>query len=1606
MEDILFFDLEIGLKDYKVYDIGAVCTDGREFHQSSLSAFAGFASGSRFLCGHNILQHDLKAAGEDLMLACPQAHMIDTLPLSPLLFPVRPYHRLLKDDKLQTEEMNNPVNDARKARQLFEDEVEAFVKLPLNVQRIFCALLAPFREFKGFFAWMGCAPEGDAAELIRQEFEGRICSNADLETLCRRVPVELAYTLALIRVDDRYSITPPWVMHTYPLMDNVMKLLRGTPCSQGCSYCSSRLDVRQRLRDIFGFESFRTYEGEPLQENAARAAVEGASLLAVFPTGGGKSVTFQLPAMIAGEMSRGLTVVISPLQSLMKDQVDNLEKRGIVDAVTINGQMDPIARKNAMDRVANGLASILYISPESLRSRTIEYLLSFRNVVRFVIDEAHCFSAWGQDFRVDYMYIGDFIRKLQEAKGLNHSIPVSCFTATAKQKVISDIRQYFKEKLGLDLQLFTTAAARKNLRYAVIYKASDEEKYTELRTLIQDHDCPSIVYVSRTKTSERIAARLREDGIEARHYHGQMDPPLKVENQNDFISGLVQVIVATSAFGMGVDKKDVGLVVHYEISDSLENYVQEAGRAGRDEHIQADCYVLFNENDLDRHFVMLNQTRLSIGEIQQVWRAVKEMSRLRSSFSASALEIARAAGWDDTKIEIETRVRTSLAALEDAGYLERGRNVPHIYADSLLVRNVMEGNEILIKSKLFSPEQLTQAGRILKYLISRRYTLRGSLEEPAESRVDYLADRLGITRAEAVDTILLMREAGVLADNMDLTAYIRKTGGQKSSDNLLRLFLSLEEFLTRRLDLEEEINYKQLNEEAEEEGIRQTSVRNIRTLVMYWMISGVLKKGFHPDEEHVRLERTMPVDVQRKRLERRGNVARFVVSFLQNRSEGAQAGPREELTVRFSVNELQTAYNMGPNSLLEDGIPARVEEIKEALLYLSKIGAMTIEGGFMVAYNAMQIRRKVMDNRIKYKQDDYAKLNEYYRQRMQQIHIVGEYARMMVKSYEDALQFVSDYFQMEYRAFITKYFKGNRRGEINRNITPGKYEKLFGGLSRIQKEIIDDDQSRVIVVAAGPGSGKTRTLVHKLASLLIMEDIKQDQLLMLTFSRAAATEFHQRLNALIGKSASFVEIKTFHSYCFDLLGRIGTLEESENVVSVATQKIRNGEVEQGRITKTVLVIDEAQDMSAQEYDLVRALMERNDDMRVIAVGDDDQNIFEFRGSDSAHLRSLRTDYSGTFYEMVDNYRSDRSIVEVANWFAGTITDRMKHQDIQAVSQRPGRVVMRCHSSGNLTIPVAAMLDANGVRGSCCILTATNEEALKMTGLLKQRGRPVRLIQSNEGFDLFNLAEMRYFVRCLGDEKMVSKITEENWEAARSRLAQVYSRSSCLEQCLRLLDVFRETNSRLYRTDLLEFLHESRLEDYQQTPEKTVLVSTIHKAKGHEFDTVYLILGKKYDLSTDAARRAVYVAMTRARSALFIYSSNAVFNRLEPPACVERKIENLVFPPPGEILLQLTHRDVALGYFAKWKTNILKLRSGDPLKVDGEYLLDPGCDKPICRFSQAFSSRLQGLREKHYEPVSAAVRFVVAWRGEKDPDESAVLLPDLRLKLQEGQHPNK
>ena len=526
MRSITFFDLEIDPNSHKIVDIGSVKSNGEIFHSTFISDFVNFLDGTEYICGHNIFKHDLIYIGKEIP-GVNNFNRIDTLYFSPLLFPAQPYHNLVKDDKLDPENYNNPLNDSIKAKNLFYDEENAFKQLDEELKQIYYLLLNDIEEFSAFFRYMDYSVSFlNVVTLIRRKFHGEVCDEADFEYFVHQYPVELAYCLALIHARSRYSITPRWVLKNYPVVENIMHMLRGNPCLAGCSYCRHSLDIHGALKRYFNFDSYRKYAGEALQENAVKAAVANKSILALFPTGGGKSLTFQVPALMAGENVKGLTIVISPLQSLMKDQVDNLEKSGITDAVTINGLLDPIERAKSIERIENGSACILYISPESLRSKTIERLLLGRKIARFVIDEAHCFSVWGQDFRPDYMYIADFIKLIQREKQLDDPIPISCFTATAKQKVIGDIKTYFKDRLSVELELFAANTSRTNLHYEVYNNGNDEEKYNMLRNLLESKDCPVIVYTSRTHRATMLAQQLREDGFDARAYHGKMDMKL------------------------------------------------------------------------------------------------------------------------------------------------------------------------------------------------------------------------------------------------------------------------------------------------------------------------------------------------------------------------------------------------------------------------------------------------------------------------------------------------------------------------------------------------------------------------------------------------------------------------------------------------------------------------------------------------------------------------------------------------------------------------------------------------------------------------------------------------------------------------------------------------------------------------------------------------------------------------------------------------------------------------------------------------------------------------------------------------------------------------
>jgi ATP-dependent DNA helicase RecQ len=578
---------------------------------------------------------------------------------------------------------------------------------------------------------------------------------------------------------------------------------------------------------------------------------------------------------------------------------------------------------------------------------------------------------------------------------------------------------------------------------------------------------------------------------------------------------------------------------------------------------------------------------------------------------------------------------------------------------------------------------------------------------------------------------------------------------------------------------------------------------------------------------------------------------------------------------------------------------------------------------------------------------------------------------------------------------LNKYFPGSRQGEITLKLTPSKFKKLFvDHLSTTQLQIIKDSNREHMVVAAGPGSGKTKVLVHKLASLLLMENVKHEQLLMLTFSRAAATEFKKRLMGLLGNSANFVEIKTFHSYCFDLLGRMGTLTESDSVVQQAIDAVKNGDIEPSRITKAVLVVDEAQDIDEHEYGLIRILMEQNEEIRVILVGDDDQNIYAFRGADSKYM--LRLVQEGAIkYELTENYRSKVGIVEVANQWVSQLPHRLKSLPIMAHSKEPGSVKIVQHRSNHLIAPLIRDIKSTDLIGSTCVLTKTNDEAVQTAGLLAKNGFTTRLIQTNEGFNLYNLRELRFFTDEVCQNSDYPVIVDEEWKKARARLSEMFAGSNKLEWCQIIIDDFEQTNPlRKYKTDWKIFIMESKWEDFVRITGDIIYVSTIHKAKGKEFDNVFILLDN-FQAISEESKRQLYVAMTRAKNVLCIHYNGDYLQGLVADD-LHHLLDADTYPAPNYLAYPLGHRDVNLGYFEHIQNRIQSIQSGTALVFSDDGLMD-NQGQLVLKFSNRFKEIIRKHDDNGYTVSDAVVNFNIFWKVPSNEKEIQILLPEITFK---------
>jgi ATP-dependent DNA helicase RecQ len=1593
LQDALLLDLELSHQG-KVLKIGALLGE-RTFARPGGMALADPAEElsrlfgqARCVLGHNLIRHDLPALREKFpghpLLRLP---VIDTLALSPIAFPENPYHRLVKDYKLVSESLNDPVADARQAGVLFRDEFRSLDGLrqtePPLFELLYFLLATPdgpddwaARGQQLFFESLGgtMPSQAKALELCAELFRKWACASvavdeADVQTSHQRLA--LAYVAAWLRVAGSNSVLPPWVRLGNPLVGRWIERLRETPCrSNDCAYCRRVHNAREQLRSFFGLEDFRARPASPsggsLQREIVEAGFRNESLLAILPTGGGKSLCYQLPALVRNYRRGVLTLVISPLQALMKDQVDGLMRRtGTPFAAALYGLLTPPERADVLRRVRLGDLALLYVSPEQLRNRSFRDAIAQREIGCWVFDEAHCLSKWGHDFRPDYLYAGRFIREFSRKQGGN--IPaIACFTATAKRDVKQEIIDFFKMETGRDLSVYEGGVERDNLRFEVqtiTAHAKLERLHDLLATHLPNGAGGSAIVFRATRAATREAAEyLQSKGWRAANFHAGLTPPEKKQVQDDFLAGTVQVICATNAFGMGIDKEDVRLVVHADTPGSLENYLQEAGRAGRDGQL-AECVLLYDEEDCERQFRMGAFSELTRRDIAQILRALRKASRGREEIVITTGEILR-----DEEVETgiamedagaDTKVRTAISWLERSGFVQRDENVTNVFQARLLVRSLAEGEARMAALNLSQTERALWTG-ILREMMNAAPTDNLTVDQiallpefvayakggPDKNRKNSKLREDTVAYGERANhdyisvkilrILRAMAEAGLMKRDTLLNAFVRHKVADHSRLRLDRV-LQTDRKLVDLLATEEPdpegwmpLSLRQVNQRLIDESF-ESSTELVLRLLKSLSEDGRGFAGTHGsidlryagrDAYRVRVRRSWNLITELA--DRRRRVASLALDELLKKIP-TETPPRADLLVEFSFEELRNAIER--DLVLRSELKDIDVALERALMYLHEQQVIVIQQGLAVFRSAMTIRVPPESKGEKYKTTDYQPLAHHYGERVFQVHVMSEYARRGLERIREALGLVLAYFSLDKEEFI-KRFLGTKPDLLQHATTARSFQRIVTDVANpAQVKVITAPSSRNMLILAGPGSGKTKTVVHRCAYLLRVERVRPQSVLVCCFNRHAAIELRRRLSDLVGSDSRGVTILTYHGLAMRLLGcsfsgrknAQASPPDLDALIPKAVELLRGVSAPPGLDPDEVrdrllagyeyILVDEYQDIDEAQYELISAIAGRTIDdadlkLSILAVGDDDQNIYSFRGANVEFIRRFQRDYGAEVHYLVENYRSTRYIIGAANALISANKDRMKtehpiridaHRELHPAGGdfgprdelTRGKVqVMRVANEGAHAQAVIAELKRLKSLGasdwsSIAVLSRTHRELAQVRLLAEAEGIPIRWWADREKMPpLQQVREIHGFLRLLNERRNSAARATDLLQLADSvveaRSAQEPDRRNAWRQFLRrMLEAWQveSDNAELPVQEALEFLYESCAESRREfSYGDGVTLQTVHGAKGAEHNHVLLIGGWRLDRShavQEELRRTFYVGMTRARRTLTI-----------------------------------------------------------------------------------------------------------------------------------------
>lgn len=1563
----LLLDLEVShqgiiLKLGAVLGHSTLARSGRAPLKETLKELDEFAQGAHCVLGHNLIGHDLPILRERAS-QCAIHHLpvVDTLVLSPICFPENPYHRLVKDYKLVRESVNDPVADARQAAILFADEYQALHGLKQTEPGLFQLLdfLLTTPDAAGdslaagmdlIFRLLGSERPTPvrALEICTEMFKRWGCASVPVDTApvrSRPQRLALAFTLAWLRVAGSNSVLPPWVRLQHPETGDIIRRLREVPCvSEGCAYCRKVHDPREQLRAFFHLDDFlpapANEQGRSLQRDIVEAGFRNESLLAILPTGGGKSLCFQLPALVRNFRRGALTIVISPLQALMKDQVDGLVRRtGTPFAAALYGMLTPLERGDVLRRVRFGDVAVLYVSPEQLRNRSFREAIAQREIGCWVFDEAHCLSKWGHDFRPDYLYAGRFIREFTQKQGVAMP-PIACFTATAKQDVKEEIITYFKTQTGRELLLFEGGVERQNLRFEV-QSITGYTKLERVHDLLSERliEGSAIVFRATRVETEAAAQFLKEKGWKVEHFHAGLIPPEKKRIQDAFLAGEVQVICATNAFGMGIDKDDVRLVIHADTPGSLENYLQEAGRAGRDGRM-ADCVLLYEEADCERQFRMGAFSQLTRRDIAQILRGLRKAARgglqevvITSGELLRDEDVETNIGVEDR--DADTKVRTAISWLERANFIQRDENVTSVFQARPLVRNLEEA------SAKMATLNLSQSEQGLWLSILREVMNSGPSDHLTVDRLALLPEFTQYARgnaaanpeyisAKVLKILGSMAQTGLMKRDMLLNAFVRYKVADHSRlrlDRVLQLDRALVDLLAREEPDPEgwmPLSLRLVNQRLCDEQ-HESSTELVRALLGSLSQDGRGFAGSHgsielrhiaQDSCRVRVKRSWTAISELA--EKRRRAASLALDVILGKIiPGAPA--RADLLVAFSFQELQDAIekDIALSADLKDPAAA----LERALMYLHEQRVIVLQQGLAVFRAAMTIRLQPGNKGEKYKVSDYQPLDHHYHERILQVHVMSEFARRGLARIQEALSLVLAYFSLGKEEFIRRYF--STKPELLLHATTAQsFQHIVTDLANpAQIKLVTAPAGRNLLILAGPGSGKTKTVVHRCAYLLRVERVRPQSVLVCCFNRHAAIELRRRLRDLAGDDARGVTVVTYHGLALRLLGYsfAGSAEKSgagidfDSLITDAVKLLRGEKVPPGLEADEVrdrllagfqhILVDEYQDIDQPQYDMISAiagktLADADLKLSILAVGDDDQNIYAFRGTNVRFIRRFKEDYDAEVHFLVENYRSTRYIIEAANALIAGNVDRMKtDHPIQIDAQRlllpaggefgrrdattQGRVhvirVPNGHAQARAVIAEIQRLRVLGVEdwSQMAVLSSTHRELAQVRALMESSGIPVRWVAQREKMvPLHQIREIRRFL------KQLDKIRNQLKRASElSRMADEMfgggSSNPWVQFLTGLLQTWRQESSdaELPVHEALEFLYETCAESRREfTYGDGVTLSTVHAAKGSEYEHVLLMgawSARQQTSKLEESRRAYYVGMTRARKTLAI-----------------------------------------------------------------------------------------------------------------------------------------